>query len=833
MSAGATGLPEIDLVNAGRRSIRSFLGYECGRSEYDSLTLMQPVHIIAGRYHLMRLLGRGGMGEVWLARDHRLEREIAVKLLRDVIDDQSAERFLREARAAAMLVHPGIITVFDFGEEDKQLFIAMEYVPGEPLSETIRQRRELTVATRLRLIDELCSALTHAHSRNVVHRDIKPANLMLTIAGRLKVLDFGIARLGTSTLTGGHLLGSLNYMSPEQLALLPVDPRSDIFAVGAVMFELLTYEQAFSGDTPDAIAAKIRAAPAQLPESACAHVDRELIAVIRTALAHDPSRRFQDVASMQRAIRTVMRRLGEPGIHDAETVDVGAAADPAGIPQPRLESSRRGTDTDPETRGLMDRASAGLPPLPSSAEVAIPTGWFRKIQARLLNRRAKVDYAVLALFGAIPMMVAWRVDALRSHLVMPGTRLYDACGGSAAGTLVIRGYGTLLNWWPYFVALPFVLFMTRFTATHFFPLEFSDQTMNRGLLLRIGEAHRPAVARGLAQAALDPRNLRTVIALAVLLNAIDTVELGRIYIAPFGAGPLACPRELDWTVLFLSESIPRWQNALLVAIGYTNQIVIHGLAILLFGLLLRHNWFYLRSIYQRHRTHGRAAGRHIILDFNDVERCFGLRVLHSTFNFQILLLIMGGAVLTVSRALNVDPTVGEEYQRLLSGLFAAGEAISLPAQIPVQWSDLFPDVGQIMLTVAWVTCFVIVALPGAVKFLPILNRGLNIVGRKDYLLEFLPPNQTPPLETQDQVDALARKFARSSFWPAGDDRARTLYVVAYFVTFFVLFPVPPEQGVYLVAHVATLTVVSIGCMRLTFWVFQKLLVNIDASLAER
>jgi len=209
-----------------------------------------------GRYQVVRRIGAGGMGSVFLARDPDLDRPLAIKVVKDDLTDdpELRERFVREARSAARLRHPNIITVFDIGEIEGRPFIAMEFIPGESLADLIRRRGRLDVPRVLGWMDQLCAGLGHAHKAGIVHRDIKPGNLMVDPDGVLKIVDFGIARLGDSNLTReGMLVGTANYMAPEQLMGRSLDHRLDIFAVGAVFYELLTLNRAFPGTIADGL----------------------------------------------------------------------------------------------------------------------------------------------------------------------------------------------------------------------------------------------------------------------------------------------------------------------------------------------------------------------------------------------------------------------------------------------------------------------------------------------------------------------------------------------------------------------------------------------------
>jgi hypothetical protein len=449
----------------------------------------------------------------------------------------------------------------------------------------------------------------------------------------------------------------------------------------------------------------------------------------------------------------------------------------------------------------------------------------------LLDWTKRRDYATFACIGLLPLVVAWVTDTARDVPVAPGAAVYESCLALQGPAAFVVGYGSRLNWWPYFAFLPFVLLVIRHTARRLFPLVDGSEAAPRGILRKIAPGGRAAVADQLRFAALDPANLKAVLAIALLINVIDVRELAVHY---FGTST-SCPRELDWTVRFLADpSVSRSENLFVVLVAYPSQFIAHSLALMLFGLLFRHNLFYLQRVYQRHRAHRYPQSQHVVLDFDDVERCFGLRVLHSTFNYEIVLLIAGGVCILASRIVNVDPTpLGNQYEALLAALLATRlDSASAAVLTQFRIRDLFPDAGQAMLGVAWMVCFVIVALPSAVKFLPLVYKHVRLVGRREYLLEFLPPSSHVRLGTQEEVDALAAKFARSSFWPAGDERARTLYTIAYFVFWFVLVPVPPSAPGPLALHTLIVFVVSFLCMKLTFWVFKKALINVDATLAQ-
>jgi serine/threonine protein kinase len=296
-----------------------------------------------GRYEVLGSIGRGGMGSLFLALDPLLDRQIAVKLLRDD-DDELRERFAREARAAARLRHPNIVTIFDVGEHEGQPFIAMEYIQGQTLAEVVRGNVALPIARKLELIEALCDGLGFAHRSGIIHRDIKPANLMIDADGSLKILDFGIARAAESSgmTQAGMLIGTLNYMSPEQVSGQPVDARSDLFAVGAVFYELIAYRQAFPGGLMAGVLNKILSGQPEPLPSIVPDLDPQIVEIIDRALQKEPDRRYPDLAAMRQDVSTVRARLTLAG-QSHETVIMPPSTG-RGARQTPSTSGRRSTD---------------------------------------------------------------------------------------------------------------------------------------------------------------------------------------------------------------------------------------------------------------------------------------------------------------------------------------------------------------------------------------------------------------------------------------------------------------------------------------------------------
>jgi len=261
-----------------------------------------------GRYRVEGLLGTGAMGEVYRAYDPVIDRLVAIKVVRTELaagsgSEQWLQRFLREARAAGRRFHPNIVAILDFGEDNGMPFLAMEYVDGRSLDAILKTSGPLDPARSIAVITQVLSALGFAHQNGIVHRDVKPSNIMVLNSGEVKVADFGIARIDASEFTiVGDLLGTPAYMAPEQFAGAPVDKRTDLFATGVILFEMLTGVKPFRGKSITEIISfmetrgpeDIRALNPAVPDS--------LKRVITKALAFDPARRYDDAAKFSKAI---------------------------------------------------------------------------------------------------------------------------------------------------------------------------------------------------------------------------------------------------------------------------------------------------------------------------------------------------------------------------------------------------------------------------------------------------------------------------------------------------------------------------------------------------
>jgi len=283
-----------------------------------------------GKYEIQSVLGKGAMGVVYKAFDPHIERIVAIKTVRkDLVDPDLASQFMgrfkNEARAAGRLHHPNIVGVYEYGEDEKVAFIAMEYIDGTGLREYLNRKARFEFGQLIAITSQLLQALEFAHARGVVHRDIKPANLMLTTGGTLKVADFGIARIDTTTLTmTGMVMGTPSYMSPEQCQGRDSDHRSDLFSAAVVLYELLTGERPFRGSA-EMIAYNIcNEVPRPPSQVSSLDLPPAIDDVIATALEKSPDARFQNAHAFNHALQLAAggSRAGAPAVLEATVVNL-------------------------------------------------------------------------------------------------------------------------------------------------------------------------------------------------------------------------------------------------------------------------------------------------------------------------------------------------------------------------------------------------------------------------------------------------------------------------------------------------------------------------------
>src|SRR5215475_11530686 len=267
-----------------------------------------------GRYEIVGELGRGAMGVVYKALDPTIGRTVALKTMRlDVhgLDAQEmVRRFQNEARAAGVLNHPNIVTIYDAGEEDGIFYIAMEFIVGTTLHELLAEKHVLSTDEVVQIARQICRGLDYAHSNGIIHRDVKPANIMITANGTVKIMDFGIAKSGGQVTNTGQVLGTPNYMSPEQVKGRPLDGRSDLFSMGVILYEMLTGEKPFVGQNVTTIIYKIVNETPITPRDLDVTIHPGLSAIVARLLAKSPDERYQSGADL---------------IHDLESYKLTAA----------------------------------------------------------------------------------------------------------------------------------------------------------------------------------------------------------------------------------------------------------------------------------------------------------------------------------------------------------------------------------------------------------------------------------------------------------------------------------------------------------------------------
>jgi serine/threonine-protein kinase len=274
------------------------------------------VETVAGRYEVERMLGRGGMATVYLARDDALQRPVALKVLADGLrdDDPFRRRFLREARLAARLSHPNVVRVYDVGEADGRPYIVMEYVPGETVADLLARRGRVVPAEAVEIAAQACEGLQHAHDHGLVHRDVKPQNLLVREDGCVKLADLGIARAAESTHLTQHgtILGTAAYLSPEQAAGEEVTPAADVYSLGAVLYELLTGRPPYQLSSLAELAERQAAGEIVPPRDLQPGVPERLEAVVMRCLARDPRFRPGSAAEVAAELRAALDERRPP-----------------------------------------------------------------------------------------------------------------------------------------------------------------------------------------------------------------------------------------------------------------------------------------------------------------------------------------------------------------------------------------------------------------------------------------------------------------------------------------------------------------------------------------
>jgi serine/threonine-protein kinase len=448
--------------------------------------MIDPGTVIDGRYEALSRIGTGGMADVYLARDQLLGRQVAVKLLhhRFAEDQEFVERFRREASSAASLSHPNVVAIFDRGEWDGTYYIAMEYLPGRSLKAVVRERGPLEPAAAIDIVIQILHAARFAHRRGVIHRDLKPHNVILDEEGRAKVTDFGIARAGASDMTlTGSIMGTAQYLSPEQAQGHAVSASSDIYAVGIVLYELLTGVVPFDGETAVTIALKQVSATPPPPSTVVAHapgapgtgpagvggpppgspdaIPPELDAIVLRALAKDPAERFADAEEFIAALEQVRAALpGEGGQATGGNGPVAPAAATTALLMPLAGVGEGSLEEDPEAAArrrrrrwwwiggaaLLALAAAGVALAllaPAKHQVTVPdvTGRTAAVAAAALREKGLTPVPVQAASTVVPAGDVISESPSAGSVVQRGARvgIVVSTGPGTAGVPEVQG----------------------------------------------------------------------------------------------------------------------------------------------------------------------------------------------------------------------------------------------------------------------------------------------------------------------------------------------------------------------------------------------------------
>lgn len=360
------------------------------------MPIRTPTHL--GRYEILDEIGRGAMGVVYMAKDPLIGRLVALKTFRatEALQGRDLEmfraRFIREAQSAGILSHPNIVTIHDVVEESEEgvTFIAMEYVRGTNLKDVLRSETRLSIEEAAHVVAEVAEGLEYAHSRGVVHRDVKPANILLTEDRRVKLTDFGIARFGTSNLThDGQLLGTPNYMAPEQIRGEAADHRADVFSLGVVLYEMLTGEKPFQGENVTVVTHRIAYEDFIPPDRHGPGLPAAVERVLERALAKDPDERFPSVAEMAQALAGALKELrNQELLNETQEIVLELAPEDASL---ESEAGDQGPVAESEAAAVEGSSEAARAPRGApGADLAAALGRALSVAGRGARRAAEL-----------------------------------------------------------------------------------------------------------------------------------------------------------------------------------------------------------------------------------------------------------------------------------------------------------------------------------------------------------------------------------------------------------------------------------------------------------
>lgn len=408
-----------------------------------------------GKYEIQSVLGEGGMGVVYKALDPFIRRLVAIKTIEKARLDGAAQRmgmvrFRNEAQAAGRLLHPGIVAVYDYGEDDEVAYIVMEYVRGKSLHEHLSNETQYDLAEAWQILSQLLDAIGYSHAQGVVHRDLKPANILINEDGRIKVSDFGIARVDANQFTElGEVVGTPYYMAPEQVLGGPIDHRADLYAVGIICYQLLTGRRPFAGTPMEVMQQVIDFMPLD-PSRLNPALPRDLDRLMRTALAKRPEDRFQSARELAEALRRTLGAALPPASATSGTADL-----PTQPSMPRLLPAPRVTGVEPLSAASPAAEPAALVATPAP-EPRRPRVLFVDDDERILNALralARAEYDVTTAGDgeqALAALAAGAFDVVVSDQRMPrmtGVELLRRVRETAPDTvrLLLSGYSDLAS----------------------------------------------------------------------------------------------------------------------------------------------------------------------------------------------------------------------------------------------------------------------------------------------------------------------------------------------------------------------------------------------------
>ncbi|KQZ25295.1 Stk1 family PASTA domain-containing Ser/Thr kinase [Microbacterium sp. Root553] len=384
--------------------------------------------LVDGRYRVRARIARGGMATVYVATDLRLERRIALKVMHAHLSDDSAfqSRFIQEARAAARLADPHVVNVFDQGQDGELAYLVMEYLPGITLRELLREQKRLTIPQTITIMDAVLAGLSAAHRAGIVHRDVKPENVLLAEDGRIKIGDFGLARATTAnTATGQQLLGTIAYLAPELVTRGTADARSDIYALGIMLYEMLVGEQPYKGEQPMQIAFQHATESVPRPSVRNPGVPEQLDELVLWATEKSPDERPDDAQQMLDRLREIERGLGIAPAVAAATMSQRSQADSGDV-----------TKVMPSTIAIAD----------PTAPVAAPVDNATLLRRRSSRRRARGAFllTLVLLLATVAGGVGWWFGSGPGSLVavpaVAGMSYDDAANAlTAEGFVPVRG----------------------------------------------------------------------------------------------------------------------------------------------------------------------------------------------------------------------------------------------------------------------------------------------------------------------------------------------------------------------------------------------------------